>query len=752
MAIWTETEVIHTSDPPTAFSIPASFQIEPLKKEENTLFINVVSENPTLFAELFLYDPQKKKGILLPGNLFLNPLGDRWYAASANLLSSEMSGAQVHFLSRIGRHIEAILDIRNLSDKVLQSLAGRHGIEIKKSNHGSQISIAGKVTKERLMGYLKDIVITAGPDPLISVQKIENIPPVVVKSGFDEFGEVLTKADEAGLKKLGKVPVLVPYLKSVDKRGIPWGSYLLSRLYINGWGVKKDYGLARKYANRSIQLGLEYGKFTLGYLAKAGIGEQKDYGRALKLYQEAGENGHASAAYEAGHFYRHGKGVDKNYGKAAKWYRLSAEKGYAEAQNKLGVMYDFGWGVPKDYAVAAKWFRLAAEQGHIDSQTRLALKYKFGEGVPKNYKESVKWYRKAAEQGDSIGQAHLGKMYESGKGVAQDYKEALKWYRLAAKQGGSLGQYNLGVMYSHGWGVSRDTQRARRLIGQACEKGLSTACSYLKKQTKLAVREDPSAAHRKAATDRIVKSVLAGRKAKQDGEFKSMRVEFFSKGIFSFSVKTDKSECRFHFYRRQNLLDDKMVNRAYDRDCNGTVEGIKLFGTRKWDYRPMTPYEQEFYDDYLPIYSAIFEAANAYKSYNPKARLSLTPDTKTISENRQLLREIIKAATQSGLKGVSRGEPILKIWVNGGVDNGGFELGFTASRGRGNRLHKCYVFTSDQKGKESFYDKNCDAIPELWTDSRGSRKISAAGNEKVVQSILLDVARFSRIANKYFPQ
>jgi hypothetical protein len=56
----------------------------------------------------------------------------------------------------------------------------------------------------------------------------------------------------------------------------------------------------------------------------------------------------------------------------------------------------------------------------------------------------------------------------------------------------------------------------------------------------------------------------------------------------------------------------------------------------------------------------------------------------------------------------------------------------------------------DTTGKEVFLDEDCDAQPEGLRNNKGTKRLSTVGNEDVAGSALLEIARFARVANKYF--
>ena len=65
----------------------------------------------------------------------------------------------------------------------------------------------------------------------------------------------------------------------------------LGYMYMNGRGVKQDYGMAFKYLSEGLEAQPEYAASSLGYLYENGYGTQKDLQKAYELYQRAAEFG-----------------------------------------------------------------------------------------------------------------------------------------------------------------------------------------------------------------------------------------------------------------------------------------------------------------------------------------------------------------------------------------------------------------------------------------------------------------------------
>lgn len=104
-----------------------------------------------------------------------------------------------------------------------------------------------------------------------------------------------------------------------------------------------------------------------------GYGVQKDYQKATKWFIKAAGQGDATAQCSLGFMYVRGYGVKKSYQKAIEWFTKAADQGYARAQYNLGVMYLNGNGVKKDYQKAVEWFTMAAHQGDAAAENNLAL-------------------------------------------------------------------------------------------------------------------------------------------------------------------------------------------------------------------------------------------------------------------------------------------------------------------------------------------------------------------------------------------
>ena len=106
------------------------------------------------------------------------------------------------------------------------------------------------------------------------------------------------------------------------------------------------------------------------YLAKMylyGYGVKKDTDQAIKLLKLAAENGDITSQNNLATIYYDGFGVKKNYKKALKWFELSANNGDGKAQIMLAIMNFRGKGMLfKNYKKAIYWAKIAKENKNME--------------------------------------------------------------------------------------------------------------------------------------------------------------------------------------------------------------------------------------------------------------------------------------------------------------------------------------------------------------------------------------------------
>ncbi|GHE86263.1 hypothetical protein GCM10016455_02240 [Aliiroseovarius zhejiangensis] len=259
-------------------------------------------------------------------------------------------------------------------------------------------------------------------------------------------------------------------------------------------------------------------------------------------------------------------------------------------------------------------------------------------------------------------------------------------------------------------------------------------------------------------TEPFLRTYAAARAAPtiaEEGGWRTIRVEYWSKAIFSFTYNVDKEICQFLIWLSD--AEDDFPNKIIDFGCDGTPDRIRTLADREFQNRPLTDFETRVYAYFLPRAAASFEAASLIKSYNPEPKLALVPDAKIMRENRELMQEIANAATNSTLMGnpehsetLKPNDRVFRIFVNNGAKNGGATLTFFAEKASGRSLRSCSIDYEDPTNDVVFLDRACDSVFEYASDNGKGRKLAVAGMEGVIKGVLLDVARFARVANTYF--
>ena len=243
-------------------------------------------------------------------------------------------------------------------------------------------------------------------------------------------------------------------------------------LYYMGYGVKKDYSMAKKQFKLAVKDTLAQSNYYLGVIKfKESLDPKDNVGQAeaYRYFQVAADLGDPEAMNSLGlkleesNFLERNdkKEIKENYRKAAEWYFKAAQLGSSNGMVNLGDCYAGGRGVKKDKDSALKWFMESALLGNDAAMYNLGNGYRVGESpLRKNYDSALKWYRLAAENGHAYSMTNIGYMYEKGIGVTVDYSEAIRWYKKGAEAGDPYAAKNIGHMYNFGIGVKKNVDTA----------------------------------------------------------------------------------------------------------------------------------------------------------------------------------------------------------------------------------------------------------------------------------------------------
>ena len=196
---------------------------------------------------------------------------------------------------------------------------------------------------------------------------------------------------------------------------------------------------ARRAFEESARRGNAAAQVNLALLYVQGWGVRQNYGPALYWLKSAADQGNSRAYVNLGILYLKGWGVRQDYGEALGYFRKAADRGDTSSMVDLGFMNDSGLGTPIDHTRAAEWYRRAAEQGDPLGQNNLADLYLRGEGVPQNDALAFEWFGRAAGQGNTGAQIKLGFLYATGRGTRKDVEAAYTWITAASLAGDQRG-------------------------------------------------------------------------------------------------------------------------------------------------------------------------------------------------------------------------------------------------------------------------------------------------------------------------
>lgn len=205
-------------------------------------------------------------------------------------------------------------------------------------------------------------------------------------------------------------------------------------------GLGKTVRDARKWFEKAARQGYAPAQVNLAVLYLNGWGVEKNYGTALYWLSAAAKQESARAHENLGILYLNGWGVRQDYSEAATHFRFAAEHGETSAMVNLGYLSDAGLGTPKDSAEAIRWYRLAAERGDALGENNLGDIYLRGLGVEQSDEIAKAWFEKAAEQGNTGARIKLGYLYANGRAGRTDTELAYALISAAELAGDKRGK------------------------------------------------------------------------------------------------------------------------------------------------------------------------------------------------------------------------------------------------------------------------------------------------------------------------
>jgi len=182
---------------------------------------------------------------------------------------------------------------------------------------------------------------------------------------------------------------------------------LLARLYIEGWGVTRDYDRARDWFERAAEKNPQ-AAFNLGRMYETGLGVEVDLAEAYRWYRSAAERGDAEAEGKVGFMLAEGVQVERDRQEAYRWFERSAAQGYDHARFWLGKLVAEGALGEPDWEQARAWYEAVARDGEFEAQYELGVLCADGQSPACGESEAKLWLMRATMQGhDAARQFYL---------------------------------------------------------------------------------------------------------------------------------------------------------------------------------------------------------------------------------------------------------------------------------------------------------------------------------------------------------
>lgn len=401
----------------------------------------------------------------------------------------------------------AVVTFVTVKRKQLQRVAEKHGLEVS----GSYL-IEGDLTPENLKQFFLDILmdeqlVTALTKSVVKFSAVDAWPAELEDRSYEAmFASTWLNPYFAGTPQAFEFST---YVQALHNQGNPWATYMLGRLYANGFGVPKDLEVAQRYGEQAVEEGVPQAHALLGYLA---------------IYGEASAN------------------VNRGI--------VHLQKAI-EADSSLGMMnlyhlYADGMGVEQDKEMAMLWLKRAAEAENAIAMTRLGMMYLDGDGVEQDEKQAWSLFKKAASQKFPMAYAMQGLMYEQGRYQNQDEEKAVEKYQQAAELGNPFALYQMGRRRIEGQGVERDVRQGLDELYQAHQMGQEQALEMLVEYGVLTEDgERTSQEQRKEVLDRLVAENELKQMAlrtKRDAVVKKMRGLLLQNMELLAKLKNNKKE------------------------------------------------------------------------------------------------------------------------------------------------------------------------------------------------------------------
>ena len=268
--------------------------------------------------------------------------------------------------------------------------------------------------------------------------------------------------------------------------------YRIGKLFLQGYGVQKNYTSAAEWLEKSSAVGNPYAAYSLAGLYRRGHGVDPDEEKAFALYQIAATNSRAPnayAAYELGNMCKSGIGTEANLAESRQWYK-QAYDGFLKLEQstmddtllyRMGQMNQKGMGTTVDIPKAISYYEKAAKLGNTNALYGLGMLYLDSSLAEYDPQKAVPCLEKAAERDNQFAQYQLGKMYLTGGHVEKNSHAAINLFTAAAENGSDMAMYQLGKIFYYGELAPQNTQRAIKLLKESANENNSSALALLGK-------------------------------------------------------------------------------------------------------------------------------------------------------------------------------------------------------------------------------------------------------------------------------
>lgn len=295
----------------------------------------------------------------------------------------------------------------------------------------------------------------------------------------------------------------INYFMIAAEEGNVQAQRIVSREYILGEVLKRDYELARLWLEKAANTGDAKSQTMLGkfYLSNFGYNDEK---KAFEMFEKAAEQEYTEAEYLLGTCYLDQIFIEKNILLALLWFDKAAKKGHIKSMYNIGVIYMGNHGTVRDTEKGINYLIMAADENFEDACFMLTQLYMNGienyndKDIYVNLKdalnyarklvsmsadceyqrllasilnklgnitESEVWYKRAIANGSESAKLDLSRMYIT-EGI--NYSQAVSMLEPFSYKENGEAQYLLAYCLENGYGCNRDKKRAQSLYN--CSK------------------------------------------------------------------------------------------------------------------------------------------------------------------------------------------------------------------------------------------------------------------------------------------